>query len=96
MCSLEQQKDAAVEFAAEEAARCRAEVVTMQEKMRELDGENKMLIERWLELKMHEVERINEASFMAHRTRAYQLEHSMHGPNTRLHMDATWHSGQVL
>lgn len=84
-----------MEFAAEEAARCRAEVVTSREKMKELDGENKMLIERWLELKMHEVERINEASLVAHTTCAYQLKHIMHEPRGRLHRDATWHSGQA-
>lgn len=80
---LLREKDAAVNLAAQEAARCREEVQEVNVKMKEMEGENRMLIDRWMELKMQDAERINEANAiyedMMERSKAGRLEELARG-----------------
>eukprot|EP00897_Mesotaenium_endlicherianum_P009780 jgi/Mesen1/8830/ME000053S08245 len=72
------QRAEAVEVAADEAAARVREAEQLQEQVRQLEAENRMLIERWMELKMKEAERINEANAiyedMVKQSRARSLE----------------------
>lgn len=49
-----------MELASSEASRCREEAEETREKIRMIEMENKMLVDRWMELKITEAEKVNE------------------------------------
>ncbi|GJP79721.1 hypothetical protein CLOP_g9919, partial [Closterium sp. NIES-67] len=57
-----QHKEAAIELAAAEAAACRAEVRAAEERAAGVERENRMLVDRWTTLKLHQADTLNEAN----------------------------------
>lgn len=57
-------KDAAVELAATEAQRAREERREMEERLKKVEAENKDLVDRWMEQKLKDAERLNEVSVL--------------------------------
>ncbi|CAI5954049.1 unnamed protein product [Closterium sp. NIES-64] len=57
-----QHKETAIELAAAEAAACRAEVRAAEERAAGVERENRMLVDRWTHLKLHQADTLNEAN----------------------------------
>lgn len=57
-------QSSALEVAINENLQLRQQVQSLEEKVKKLEGENKMLIDRWMSQKMQDAERLNEANAM--------------------------------
>ena len=73
---LVREKDNAVKLAVEEIARLNTRGLETQKRLSALEAENKMLLERWMGLKMEEAEKVNEVKYKdSDATAGYEIGH---------------------